>query len=71
MNKLTLIGKIIGSFAMDNYHYGKRNRSYTLHTEPEITIYIGKEIPKTGKPETSRHRAFRDTAAGFTRRRIG
>lgn len=66
MNNLKLLSKIIGSFVTDNYHYNERNRSYTLHTEPEITIYVSKETPKTGKPESSRHRAFKNSAlAGY------
>ena len=48
------------------YVWSERNREYTLYGNPDITITLGKEKPNSAKPESSRHRAFRDSAlAGY------
>lgn len=67
MNSIQLLGKIIGGFISEKFVYNERRDEYILYTNPRITITIGKETPNTGKPETSRHRAFRNSALeGYT-----
>ena len=64
MNKIKLIGSIIGGLATGNYVYSKRNRQYFIYTNPKITITYDKETPKTGKPESSKHRNFSEKPVG-------
>ena len=61
MKHMKIAFRILTQILAGAYVWSERKREYTLYGNPDITISLGKEKPNSAKPETSRHRSFRNS----------